>query len=134
MPGQWGTLRRIALAPSTESITFTRRGFPVAADETTERLEAIPRSAVCGFEWGIEDRGRRELERRPDLVHPDLRGFACEGATMAATVRNALPGSGGRTPDLLRHGGRQHLFLAYVGIGFAMARLRDRCGAGCFPS
>lgn len=123
MPRLFGTLRRLVLTPSMASITFAHRGFPVTPDETTERLEAIPRSVVCGFEWGIEIGRRCELERRLDLVQPDLRGFAYEGATMAATVRDVLPGGGGRTRDLLHNGGRRHIFLAYIGIGFAMARL-----------
>ena len=124
MPRLLGTLRRLALTPSMESVTFAHRGFPVTPDDTTERLEAIPRSVVCGFEWGIETGGREELELRLDLVHPDLRGFAYEGATMATTVRDVMPGGGsGRTQDLLYNGGEKHIFLAYIGIGFAMARL-----------
>ncbi len=53
-----------------------------------------------------------------------MRGFAYEGATMAFTVRDAMGGGRGhRTRDLLAGSGQPHIFLAYIGIGFAMARL-----------
>jgi Protein of unknown function (DUF1702) len=43
---------------------------------------------------------------------------------MAAVVVDAMSGfRGTRTRDLLAGPGRPHLFLAYIGVGFAMARL-----------
>ncbi|MFS1302088.1 DUF1702 family protein [Streptosporangium longisporum] len=124
MPTVLGSLRRLLLTPSLRDVTFERRGFPVTPSETTRRLEMIPQSVVCGFEWGIDCREPWEVERRVDLVDPELRGFAYEGVTMAFTVLDAMgPGRGTRTRDLLLGAGAPHLFLAYIGIGFAMARL-----------
>ncbi|MFE2407395.1 DUF1702 family protein [Kitasatospora sp. NPDC059408] len=122
MPTVLGTLRRLVLAPSPAEVTFARRGFPVAASPVTHRLEAVPQAVVCGFEWGIEARGPREVEDRLRLVDAEQRGFAFEGATMAFTVLDAM-GRGHRTRDLLTGAGQPHVFLAYIGIGFAMARL-----------
>jgi len=121
MPTPLGTLRRILLAPSLHAVSFAGRGFPVTATAETVRLEAIPQSVVVGFEWGIEARRLAEVERRLEMVEPELRGFAYEGAAMACTVRDAVRGQ--RTRDLILGGGRPHFFLAYIGIGFAMARL-----------
>jgi hypothetical protein len=43
---------------------------------------------------------------------------------MAFTVRDVMPGGGARrTRDLLLGPGQPHIFLAYIGIGFAMSRL-----------
>jgi hypothetical protein len=122
MPTIAGSLRRLVLAPSLTDVGFAALGFDVEPTEATRRLEAIPQSVVCGFEWGIETRGLGELESRLGLVEPELRGFAYEGAAMALTVRDAM-GGGTRTRDLLRGPGAPHLLLAYIGIGFAMARL-----------
>ncbi|MFD7908413.1 DUF1702 family protein [Kitasatospora sp. NPDC059747] len=122
MPTVLGTLRRLVLAPSPAEVTFARRGFPVASSPVTRRLEAVPQAVVCGFEWGIEARGPREVEDRLRLVDAEQRGFAFEGATMAFTVLDAM-GRGHRTRDLLTGAGQPHVFLAYIGIGFAMARL-----------
>jgi hypothetical protein len=124
MPALLGTARRIALTPSFAAISFRKRGFPGPATAATERLEAIPQAVVCGFEWGIETRTLHELEQRLRLVDPELRGFAYEGAAMACTVRDAMAGGRGhRTRDLLLGPGQPHIFLTYIGIGFAMARL-----------
>jgi hypothetical protein len=121
MPTVLGSVRRFVLTPSLTDVTFAERGFPVAPSAATERLEAIPQSVVCGFEWGIDSRGLWEVERRLAMVEPELRGFAYEGAAMAFTVRDSV--SGTRTRDLLLGSGQPHIFLAYIGIGFAMARL-----------
>ncbi|MEU8323585.1 DUF1702 family protein [Nonomuraea sp. NPDC048881] len=119
-----GSLRRLVLAPSLADVTFGARGFPVVPSALTGRLEAIPQAVVCGFEWGIDVRDQWEIERRLSLVDVEQRGFAYEGATMAFTVLDAMGGGRGRrTRDLLMGPGQPHIFLAYIGIGFAMARL-----------
>ncbi|MEU4805559.1 DUF1702 family protein [Actinosynnema sp. NPDC023587] len=117
-----GSLRRLVLAPSLEEVAFRARGFPGASSEHAARLEAVPQSVVCGFEWGIDSRDGWEVERRLGFVNPALRGFAHEGAVMAFTIRDVV-GRGTRVRDLLTGSGADHLFVAYIGIGFAMARL-----------
>jgi hypothetical protein len=124
MPTTIGSLRRLILTPALRETTFAARGFPVTATDATRRLEAIPQSVVCGFEWGIDTRDQWELVRRLELVEPEMRGFAYEGAAMACTVLDAMAGGRGhRTRDLLGGPGLPHTFLTYIGIGFAMARL-----------
>ncbi|MET8144901.1 DUF1702 family protein [Sphaerisporangium sp. NPDC005288] len=124
MPTLFGSLRRLVLTPSLADVTFGVRGFPAVPSEATRRLEAIPRAVICGFEWGIDARDQWEVERRLELVDQEHRGFAYEGATMAFTVLDAMAGGRGhRTRDLLLGPGQPHIFLTYIGIGFAMARL-----------
>ncbi|MBV1849288.1 DUF1702 family protein [Catellatospora tritici] len=119
-----GSLRNLMMTPSLADVSFAKRGFPIVPTAATRRLEAIPQSVICGFEWGIDSRGLWEVERRLELVEPEMRGFAYEGATMAFTVRDAMAGGRGtRTRDLLMGPGQPHIFLTYIGIGFAMARL-----------
>lgn len=117
-------LRRRVLAPPMSSVGFAARGFPVSSSEVTDRLESVPQAVVCGFEWGIESPSLWEVERRLGMVEPEHRGFAYEGATMAFTILDVLPGGRrDRTAELLLGPGNPHIFLAYIGIGFAMARL-----------
>ena len=122
MPTTLGSLRRLLMAPSLASVSFAGRGFPVTPSDATRRLEAVPYAVICGFEWAIDARDQWEVERRLSLVEPEQRGFAYEGATMAFTVLDAM-GRGTRTRDLLLGPGQPHIFLTYIGIGFAMARL-----------
>ncbi|WP_433386178.1 DUF1702 family protein [Micromonospora sp. KLBMP9576] len=124
MPTITGSLRRLALAPSLRQVGFAARRFPVAPSAQTRRLEAIPQAVVCGFEWGIEARDLWEVERRLALVDPHMRGFGYEGATMAFSIRDAMAmHRTSWTRELLAGPGRPHVFLNYIGIGFAMARL-----------
>jgi hypothetical protein len=124
MPTTLGSLRRRVLTPSLRSVTFAARGFPVEPTDATRRLEAIPEAVICGFEWGIDTRDQWELERRLELIEPEMRGFAYEGAAMACTVLDAMAGGRGhRARDLLSGPAVPHTFLTYIGIGFAMARL-----------
>jgi len=124
MPTVLGSLRRLALVPSLRDVSFAARGFPVRPTDATRRLEAVPQAVVCGFEWAIDSPGLLDTQQRLDLVEPEQRGFAYEGATMAFTVRDVMPGrSRHLTRDLLRGPGVPHTFLTYIGIGFAMARL-----------
>lgn len=124
MPTTFGSLLRRLLTPSLHEVTFGKRGFPVTPTEATRRLEQIPQSVICGFEWGIDSRDLWEVERRLSLVKPEFEGFAYEGATMAFTVRDAMAGGRGkRARELLLGPGQPHIFLTYIGIGFAMARL-----------
>jgi hypothetical protein len=120
-----GSLRRYLLTPKLAEVTFERRGFPDAPPAVRERLEAIPQAVICGFEWGIDARSVWEAERRLGMVEAELRGFACEGVTMAFTILDAMS-RGHRARDLLCGPARQHIFLAYIGMGFAMARLPRR--------
>ncbi|MFE0025262.1 DUF1702 family protein [Amycolatopsis sp. NPDC059021] len=120
----FGLLRKKMLAPSLASVGFAERGFPVTPSAATVKLEAVPQAVVCGFEWAIEGASLWELERRLELVEPEQRGFAYEGATMGYTILDAMPGGGrNRTRELLEGPGKPHIFLTYIGIGFAMARL-----------
>jgi hypothetical protein len=124
MPTTLGSLRRLLMSPSLAEVSFAERGFQLKPSDVTRKLEAIPQSVVCGFEWGIDARDQWELERRLSLVEPEMRGFAYEGATMACTILDAM-GTGRRqyARNLLRGPGEPHIFLAYIGIGFAMSHL-----------
>lgn len=124
MSTTFGALRRRLLAPTLTSVSFRERGFPAAAGPVTEHLETVPHAVVCGFEWAIDTPLAWDVERRLGMVEPALRGFAYEGAAMAYTILDRMSMRGGtRARDFLLGPGRPHIFLTYIGIGFAMARL-----------
>lgn len=122
-----GSLREFALTPPLDSVTFAVRGFAAPPPPTADRLEAIPQSVILGFEFGISSRTEQEIVERIRLVREDLQGFAYEGATMALTIRDVMGGGAtGRTRGFLRGPAAPHIFLSFIGIGFAMARLPRR--------
>lgn len=121
MPTILGSIRGLVLAPSLEDVSFAGRGFSVPPTSATDRLEAVPQAVVCGFEWAIAAHDLTDVKRRLRLVDEEQRGFAFEGATMAYTILDTIRGN--RTRELLSGAGEKHLLLAYIGIGFAMARL-----------
>lgn len=127
-------MTRALLTPNLSEVGFSHRGFPGQDSPAVRALEAIPEAVICGFEWGMEARFLWEVEHRMETVDPVLRGFAYEGATMAFTVRDALPwGRSDRTRELMLGPARPHTFLAYIGIGFAMARLPRALWKGVLP-
>ncbi|WP_047868704.1 DUF1702 family protein [Nocardiopsis sp. RV163] len=120
---------RALLTPSLAEVGFARRGFPAS-----RHLETIPEAVICGFAWGMEARHLWEAEHRLEIVDAPLRGFAYEGTTMAFTIRDVLPGGrSDRTRELMDGPARPHTFLAYIGIGFAMARLPRPLWRGVLP-
>lgn len=132
---RWVLGRTLAavVTPPLRSATFAERGFPGRNAVGSTRLERIPHAVLCGFEWGLGSRDAWELERRLELVDVDERGFAYEGATMAAVILDlatpwrSRPRTLGsrltRTAAVMSGAGEAHTLLNLIGVGFAMAKL-----------
>jgi hypothetical protein len=89
---------------------------------------------VLGFEFGIQANDQRDAVVRLDMVQREVRGFAYEGAAMAFTIRDAMAARpGGRTARFLAGPAQSHVLLAYIGVGFAMARLPRRLWRRILP-
>ncbi|EDY52384.1 DUF1702 family protein [Streptomyces clavuligerus] len=117
-------LRRRILTPNVSQVSLDERGFHKKDPAAQELLENIGRNFLAGYGHAAESRSLAELEHRLDMVPVRFRGFAHEGAAMGCTVVDALPGSRGRRlAGFLAGDGRHHVYMAYVGIGWAMARL-----------
>ncbi|MGH8881603.1 MAG: DUF1702 family protein, partial [Stackebrandtia sp.] len=59
-----------------------------------------------------------------ETIPTQFRGFAYEGAAMAFAIRDGLPLGGGRhVTEFLAGRADAHVYMVYVGIGWAMARL-----------
>jgi hypothetical protein len=69
-------------------------------------------------------RSLAEIESSLEAVEPAFRGFAYEGCTMALAVRDGIRPSGRHwVRDLMASRGANHIYMAYIGVGWAMARL-----------
>jgi hypothetical protein len=120
----WGALRRRVLTPNVSATSLDVRGFNVKSPAARDQLEAVGRTFLEGYAYAAEagrpDAATESLERVP----APFRGFAYEGAAMAFAVRDGLPfGSRRHVERFLAGAGADHIYMAYVGIGWAMARL-----------
>jgi hypothetical protein len=119
-------LRRKFLTPPLEDALFSTRGFHTHDEAARDRLEMSGRQAIVGFGFAMESADTAETVTRLETLEQEFRGFAYEGAAMALALRDALhPGRHGRrNEDFLGSGrGAAHIYMAYLGIGFTVARL-----------
>jgi hypothetical protein len=119
------------LAPDTSDAEFATLGFALDAAPAREQLEHGALQLLMGFEFGVEQKGHEALVTRLETLQREYRGFAYEGAVMALTIRDTMsPAPGNRLTESFLAGpgyedgpGSKHIFMAYLGIGFALGRL-----------
>lgn len=116
-------MRRI-LTPSISATLLDNRGFHKKNPEAVELLETVGAKFLQGYGEAVEATSAVELEQRLEPIEPRFRGFAFEGAAMGLAVLDGLPfGRRDHIERLLAGPGARHLYMAYVGVGWAMARL-----------
>jgi enediyne biosynthesis protein E3 len=120
-----GRLRTRLFLPDQAEVTFERRGFTAPLDRARQtNLETIGRKFLEGYEYAIAGRTLAVIEAELEAVEPAFRGFAYEGAAMALAVRDGLlPLRQHWVRDLAAGKGAAHVYMVYVGAGWAMARL-----------
>lgn len=82
------------------------------------------RTFVRGYNMSLVEDDLRTLAGELDLVDPEFRGFAFEGAAMGLTLLDYLSiGNRGRFQSFLDGPGQAHPYMLHVGAGWALARL-----------
>ena len=100
------------------------RGFHEKSPESRELLETVGRMFLAGYAFAAQARKPADAEEHLEGIPRQFRGFAYEGAAMGFAVRDGLPfGSSKHVSRFLAGRGEDHIYMAYVGIGWAMARL-----------
>jgi SagB-type dehydrogenase family enzyme len=125
MEANWaGRLRCRIFLPDQSEVTFKKRGWTPPDATRRANLEKVGRKFLEGFEYGMAGRQLADIESSLETVEPAFRGFAYEGCTMALAVRDGIRLSGRHwVRDLLASRGANHIYMAYIGVGWAMARL-----------
>jgi enediyne biosynthesis protein E3 len=119
-----GRLRCRMFLPDKSEVKFERRGFWSPDGVRQENLEKVGTKFLEGFEYGMLGRSIPEIESSLETIEAAFRGFAYEGCSMALAVRDGVaPFNGHWVRDLLASRGDAHIYMAYVGVGWAMARL-----------
>jgi enediyne biosynthesis protein E3 len=125
METDWtGRLRCRIFLPDQSEVTFEKRGFTASDTTRQANLENVGRKFLEGFEYGMAGQSLADIESSLETVESAFRGFAYEGCSMALAVRDGIRPAGRHwVRDLLASRGANHVYMAYVGVGWAMARL-----------
>lgn len=119
-----GKLRCRIFLPDQSEVTFEKRGFTAPDPNRQANLEKVGRKFLEGFEYGMAGRSLSDVESSLETVEQAFRGFAYEGCSMALAVRDGIRLAGRHwVRDLLASTGAAHIYMAYIGVGWAMARL-----------
>lgn len=126
-----GRLRCRLFLPDQSEVTFEKRGWAPAEPTRQANLEKVGTKFLEGFEYGMAGLSLADIESSLETVEPTFRGFSYEGCAMALAVRDGIRPAGQHWfRDLLASRGAVHIYMAYIGVGWAMARLpRVRWGA-----
>jgi enediyne biosynthesis protein E3 len=120
----WRALRRRILTPNISVTSLDIRGFHKKSPAAQELLETVGKSFLGGYAYAAEARAAVDAEQGLKTIPTQFRGFAYEGAAMGFAIRDGLP-LGGRShvADFLAGRASAHVYMVYIGIGWAMARL-----------
>lgn len=109
---------------STDEVRFVRRGFRSQREETTRHLEAVGKAFLNGYHLAIEVEDTESLIKKLNRTKAIYRGFSFEGAAMnLALLDYFIPWRKKRLEKFIERGGSKHIYMVYVGIGWAIARV-----------
>ena len=119
-----GRLRCRIFLPNQSEVTFEKREFYAPDPERQANLENVGTKFLEGFAYGMAGRSLPGIESSLEMIEPTFRGFAYEGCSMALAVRDGIALANRHwVRDLLAGRGSAHIYMAYLGVGWAMARL-----------
>lgn len=119
----WRAMRRRILTPSTSEADLSVRGFHEKTPEARQMLETVGRTFLTGYGLAAEARLPADAEQRLEELPWQIRGFAYEGAAMGFAIRDALPFGGNHLKGFLQGRASNHVYMVYVGVGLALARM-----------
>jgi len=117
-------VRKTLFGLSPEEVSFDRRGFFYREPELRAHLETSGGGFLDGFNLALEEPRPYPLAARLEQLEPRFHGFAYEGAAMALTLFDLMfPWRRSRFETFISGPANRHIYMAYVGAGWAMARL-----------
>ncbi|MCO1597558.1 DUF1702 family protein [Micromonospora sp. RHAY321] len=126
-------LRRRILTPDVSETRLDVRGFHVKDDASRDRLETVGSTFLAGFAVAAEVSRVSDATEPLERIPSNFKGFAYEGAAMAFAIRDGLPLGGRRhVAQFIAGAGERHSYMAYVGVGWAMARLPRMCWSALY--
>lgn len=132
-PSRLSAARLAIFGISAREAEFSVRGFRPTSAERRDRLEAVGRTFIAGYNSAVTTgQGDAAVERLGDVPEA-LRGFFVEGAAMGLALLDLVTPWRRRGFAAFVEGPAQpYIYLAHVGAGWALARtswrLRRRLG------
>ncbi|GIF08487.1 DUF1702 family protein [Actinoplanes siamensis] len=124
MTGILGAFRRRLFTPGAVETKLETRGFHFKNAVARDNLETIGETFLEGLGNACEVSCPDDVLEPLQAVPVRYRGFAYEGAAMGFAIRDALPvGRRDHIRRFLDGSGDPHLYMALIGVGWAMARL-----------
>ncbi|WP_428962027.1 DUF1702 family protein [Micromonospora fluostatini] len=124
MAGTIRALRRRILTPDISETLVSTRGFHDKSPQARAVLETVGASFLAGLSSAAGARQVTDVDLDLADLPTRFQGFAYEGAAMGFALVDALtPGTPRRSAEFLAGTGDRHVYMAYVGIGWALARL-----------
>lgn len=126
-PGRLGRLWSRALRPLlTLPIIETRvarRGFQVDSPQVVQRLQTIGAHFAHGYNTALRSASLQALTTALQAEAPADAGFTFEGAAMGLALLDGLTPGRHWWAAFVAGPARQHDYMAWVGLGWALARL-----------
>ncbi|MEV6520953.1 DUF1702 family protein [Longispora sp. NPDC051575] len=117
-------LRRRVFTPDISETLVSTRGFHDKGPEARTVLETVGASFLAGLSAAAGAAQVTDVDTELAGLPNRFRGFAYEGAGMGFALVDAVtPGRPWRSAEFLAGSGDPHVYMAYVGIGWAIARL-----------
>ncbi len=117
-------LRKLVFGIPADETKFSKRGFTAISEEVRQRLEYVGETFVFGYHSALKHDDQTALAQELDTLPNEMRGFAYEGAGMALTLLDFLsPFKRNRFQNFVQGVGEHHVYMIYVGAGWAWARL-----------
>ncbi len=124
MTNSWGWLRKRFLGLSPEEASFTQRGFRGGEVSAQLHLERIGHTFLVGYHIALEEDKLHSLALRLNTIEAEFQGFAFEGAAMALALLDRItPWQKNRLIAFLNGPGVRHIYMIFVGAGWALARV-----------
>lgn len=118
------SIRRFAFSIPVEEARFEKRGFRTTKPDVVNHLEKIGTSFLDGYHSALLANDLTELETKLATKDIAYRGFVFEGAAMSLALLDRLSVlKKNRLSDFLNGEADNHIYMAHVGVGWALARL-----------
>ena len=119
----WSRVLGRALRLRLEETTVARRGFQVANAQSAQRLERIGERFARGYNAALSAPDLATLQPTLQAAAGEDAGFVHEGAAMALAMGDWLTPGRQLFRAFIAGPGADHDYMAWVGLGWALARL-----------